>query len=230
VERSITEATLELRTNELTNAQNKLLKARQDAEAAFSLASHIRAREEEGKLRERQLEGKARVAEEERRMAVSRISSALFLNRVIIPDLQDLVVYEYADLVRSLEGRRSILPPEVPLKPREVQENGVETDQSKNTSTTASPALMVSFKEGKKGLKRLLAEVSVESERLEETIAKLERDLAVAETKLEAERKTAELDRMLLAKVQAELVKLRIDDKAAARIVSRYMSVVGIYH
>jgi len=41
--------------------------------------------------------------------------------------------------------------------------------------------------------------------------------LAVAETKLEAERKTAELDRMLLAKVQAELVKLRIDDKAAAR-------------
>jgi hypothetical protein len=133
-------------------------------------------------------------------------------------------VYEYADLVRSLEGRRSILPPKVPPKPHEVQENGVqETDQSKNTGTTASPALMDSFKEGKQGLKRLLAEVSVESERLEETIAKLERDLAVAETKLEAERKTAELDRMLLAKVQAELVKLRIDDKAAARIVSRYM-------
>jgi hypothetical protein len=132
-------------------------------------------------------------------------------------------VYEYADLVRSLEGRRSILPPKVPPKPHEVQENGVETDQSNNTGTTASPAIMDSFKEGKKGLKRLLAEVSVESERLEETIAKLERDLGVAETKLEAERKTAELDRMLLAKVQAELVKLRIDDKAAARIVSHYM-------
>lgn len=132
-------------------------------------------------------------------------------------------MYEYADLVRSLEGRRSILPPKVPPKPHEVQENGVETDQSNNTSTTASPAIMDSFKEGKKGLKRLLAEVSVESERLEETIAKLERDLGVAETKLEAERKTAELDRMLLAKVQAELVKLRIDDKAAARIVSHYM-------
>ncbi|KIM91791.1 hypothetical protein PILCRDRAFT_811059 [Piloderma croceum F 1598] len=201
----ITEATLELRTNELTNARSELLKARQDAEGEFSLASHIRAREEEGKIRERQLESKARAAEEERRMA-------------------DLVVYEYADLGRSLEGRRSILPPKVPPKPHEVHENGVqETDQSKNTGATASPALLDSFKEGKQGLKRLLAEVSVESERLEETIAKLERDLAVAETKLEAERKTAELDRMLLAKVQAKLVKLRIDDKAAARIVSRYM-------
>jgi hypothetical protein len=84
LERRITEATLELRTNELTKAQSELLKARQDVEGAFELASHIRAREEEGKIRERQLERKVRVAEEERRMAVSRVSSALFLHRVII--------------------------------------------------------------------------------------------------------------------------------------------------
>jgi hypothetical protein len=84
VDRRITEATLELRTNELTNARSELLKARQDAEGAFSLASHIRAREEEGKIRERQLESKARAAEEERRMAVSRVSSAVVLHRVII--------------------------------------------------------------------------------------------------------------------------------------------------
>ena len=88
---------------------------------------------------------------------------------------------------------------------------------------TASPVLVDSFTEGKKGLKKLLAEFSIESERLEGKITKLEGDLAVAETKVEAERKTAELDRVLLAQVQAELVKLRIDDKAAARIVSRYM-------
>jgi hypothetical protein len=131
-----------------------------------------------------------------------------------------LVVFEYADLVRSLEGRRSILPPRVPPKPHEPQENG---DQTKSTSVTASPALVDSFTEGKKGLKKLLAEFSIESERLEGKITKLEGDLAVAETKVEAERKTAELDRVLLAQVQAELVKLRIDDKAAARIVSRYM-------
>jgi hypothetical protein len=82
VEHSITEATLELRTNELTNARSELLKAKQDAEGAFDLASRIRAREEEGKLRERQLEHKARVAEEERRMAVSQLFFVQLLNTV----------------------------------------------------------------------------------------------------------------------------------------------------
>jgi hypothetical protein len=84
MQRSITEATLELRTNELTNAQSELLQARQNAEGAFDLASRVRAREEEGKVRERELDRKARVAEEERRLAI-------------------LAVSEYADLVRSLE-------------------------------------------------------------------------------------------------------------------------------
>jgi phage shock protein A len=200
VECSITEATLELRTNELTMAQGELLKARQDAEGAFELASRIRAREEEGKSREREMEHKTRAAEEERRMA-------------------DFVVAEYADLVRSLEGRKSSLPPKVPPKSPTMQENEAEDDWSPRTT----PALMDSYAEGKKGLKRLLCEFSAESERLEEKIAKLERELATAETRWETERKVAELDRALLAKVQAELVKLRIDDKAAARMVSRYM-------
>lgn len=82
MEYSITEATLELRTNELTNARSELLKVKQDAEGAFDLASRIRAREEEGKLRERQLEHKVRVAEEERRMAVSQHLSAQLLYTV----------------------------------------------------------------------------------------------------------------------------------------------------
>lgn len=182
----------------MTNAQSELLKAKQDAEGAFDLAYRIRAREEESKLRERQLERKARLAEEERRMA-------------------DLVVSEYADLVRSLEGRRSSLPPKVPPKSPALQQNWAEC---------GSPTTLTgSFTEGKEGLKKLLGEFSIESERLEDKIAKLEENLAVAETKLEAERKTAELDRMLLAKVQAELVKLRIDDKAATRMVSNYMWV-----
>ena len=131
-----------------------------------------------------------------------------------------MVVVEYADLVRSLEGRKSTLPPKVPPKSPELQ---IEDDQSTNTSSTSSLTMMDCFTEGKNGLKKLLGEFTVESERLEEKIAKLERELAVVGTKWEAERKTAELDRTLLAKVQAELVKLRIDDKAAARMVSRYM-------
>jgi hypothetical protein len=131
-----------------------------------------------------------------------------------------LVVIEYADLVRSLEGRKSTLPPKVPPKSAEVQ---VEDDQSATTSSTSSLTMIDCFAEGKKGLKKLLGEFTLESERLEEKVAKLEKELAVMETKWEAERKTAELDRTLLANVQAELVKHRIDDKAAARMVSRYM-------
>jgi hypothetical protein len=204
VELSITEATLELRTTELTNAQGELLKARQDAEGAFELASHIRAREEEGKLRERELLHKSRAAEEERRMA-------------------DLVVTEYASLVRSLEGRKSSLSLKAPPKSPDIQENGVVYDQSTSTNAGITPPPVDSYTEGKKGLQRLLGEFTVESERLEEKIAKLERELATVETRWEAERKTAELDRTLLANVQSELVKLRIDDKAAARMVSRYM-------
>jgi len=54
-------------------------------------------------------------------------------------------------------GRRSILTTQSAPKPHEVQENGVqETDQSKNTGTIASPALLDSFKEGKQGLKGYL--------------------------------------------------------------------------
>lgn len=177
----------------MTNAQSELLKAKQDAEGAFELASRIRAREEDGKLRERELEQKARAAEEERRMA-------------------DFVVAEYADLVRSLEGRRPSSSP-----------NGLENGFEDGQSISRTPTLMDSYTQGKKGLQRLLGEFTVESERLQEKVSQLERELANVETKWEADRKTAELDRTLLGNVQAELVKIRIDDKAAARMVSSYM-------
>lgn len=199
---SITEATLELRTTELTNAQSELSKAKREADGAFALASQSRSREEDSKLRERELERKAQAAEEERRLA-------------------DLVVSEYADLVRSLEGRRSILPPKPPPKNPDASDENLVANGTASTST-----LVDSYTEGKKGLQKLLSEFNVESERLEGKISKLEKELSVVETKWEAERKTAELDRSLLAKVQAELVKMRVDDKSAARMVSRYMWVL----
>jgi len=180
----------------LTNAQSELAKAKQDAQGAFELASRIRGREEEGLLRERELERKVKAAEEEKRMA-------------------DLVVSEYADLVRALEGRKSSMSSKSPS----VAEHGTVN----GSSSSPTPTLVDSYREGQKGLQKLLGEFSVESERLEAKIASLERELAEVETKWEAERKTAELDRKLLATVQAELVKIRIDDKTAAKMVSRYM-------
>lgn len=131
--------------------------------------------------------------------------------------MAELVVSEYADLVRSLEGRRSIAPPPVPPKSPNISEDVIVNGSS------STPTLANSYAEGKKGLQKLLGEFSVESERLEAKIAKLESELAIVETKWESERKIAELDRKLLATVQAELVKIRMDDKIAAKMVSRYM-------
>ncbi|KAI6098397.1 hypothetical protein EDD16DRAFT_1663191 [Pisolithus croceorrhizus] len=83
------ENTLVERTTELTHVRSDLTKAKQEAEAAHDLASRIGAQQEQGMVRERMLEMKARASEEERKMV-------------------DLVVQEYADLVRSLEGRKHI--------------------------------------------------------------------------------------------------------------------------
>lgn len=141
--------------------------------------------------------------------------------------MADLVVSEYADLVRALEGRKSVLPPKPPPKERE----SASSPDAAATATSSSSAnengrnvpLVDSYAEGKRGLQTLLNEFSVESERLEARIAVLEQELVVLEIRGKAERDTAEKDRALLAKVQAELVKARIDDKAAARMVARYM-------
>ncbi|KZP18297.1 hypothetical protein FIBSPDRAFT_933562 [Athelia psychrophila] len=191
----ITEATLELRTTELTDAQAALAKARADAAGAFALSAAIRAREEDGLQRERALRSKLRVTDEERKMA-------------------DLVVREYADLVRTLEGRASVLPPRPPSK---------DGAPDPDPDAAGGDGDGRGYAEGRRGLQTLLREFSVESERLEGRIAALEHELMLAGVNRESEGKASERDRALLAKVQAELVKIRVDDKTAARMVSRYM-------
>ena len=86
---TLTENTLLQRTSELTDARSDLARAVHTADGAYELAARMRAREEAAKARERELELKARASDEERKLV-------------------DLVVQEYADLVRNLEGRKSV--------------------------------------------------------------------------------------------------------------------------
>lgn len=86
----LTEHALAEKIAELVNTRTEAQKARYNAEGAYKLAASVRAREEEGKVRERSLETRLQAAEEERRLI-------------------ELVVHEYADLVRSLDGRKSSL-------------------------------------------------------------------------------------------------------------------------
>ncbi|KAG6850003.1 hypothetical protein H0H93_002621 [Arthromyces matolae] len=73
------------KTTELSHATAEIGKAKLTADAAYELAARTRGREEMGKLRELELEQKVKAAEEAAKMS-------------------DLVVNEYADLVRSLKA------------------------------------------------------------------------------------------------------------------------------
>ncbi|EPQ57801.1 hypothetical protein GLOTRDRAFT_136666 [Gloeophyllum trabeum ATCC 11539] len=193
-----TEEMLLERTAELADAQAEAARARHDAEAAYELAATGRARQEEGKARERELERRVRAAEEERRMT-------------------DLVVQEYADLVRALEGRKSSV-----TSPR-AQRRVASDDGGGSVASSSSVTLVESLSEGKSGLHKLLSEFYAENERLEAEVQRLHGQLSLAEAKLKAEHKGGADDRAALARARAELDRLKADDNAAAKVVSRYM-------
>jgi hypothetical protein len=201
---SLTEESLLKRTKELAHATSDASKARLTAEGAYELAARTRGREEAGKVRETELEWKVKAAEEAVKMS-------------------DLVVKEYADLVRSLEAKAGM---RTPAHSRSDSSSSTIYDASAMESTPAAtgPAKLAdSLAEGKLGLQRLLAEFSATTEKLQTELVHLHGELATSETKCEAERKNAELSRDELAKAQFELEKLKLDDNAAAKMVSRYM-------
>lgn len=90
-------------------------------------------------------------------------------------------------------------------------------------SNGSNSALVDSLSEGKLGMHRLLEEFNVETDRLEAEIFKLNSELAVARSLIEAEKASSERDRARIAELEVDLDKLRIDDETAAKMVSRYM-------
>ncbi|KAI0050879.1 hypothetical protein FA95DRAFT_1603157 [Auriscalpium vulgare] len=191
----LSEDTLLARTTELAGALADVARAKHEVEGAYALAAGARAREEEGKVRERELLRRVRAAEEERRMT-------------------DRAVQEYADLVRNLERRQSIAssPP-----------NSAGIPNGKHRSSSSMSLSVDGLADSRSRLQKLLEEFAGETEKLEAEIGRLHSDLAASETKREAERKAAEQDLVLLASTRAELDRLRNDDGAAAKMVSRYM-------
>ena len=132
-------------------------------------------------------------------------------------NMSDLVVKEYADLVRSLEGKLA-MNHEAKSAPE------VEVASQGGSSHTPLSSLAGSrIEEGKLGLQRLVSEFAEESDRLQREIAQLQNELCISKTRLEAQKKTAELHRLELAKIQTQLQKLKINDNTAAKMVSRYM-------
>ncbi|KAH8106913.1 hypothetical protein BXZ70DRAFT_259831 [Cristinia sonorae] len=186
---TFTEETLLSRTSDLVSAQNALAQARQETGDARHIANLAKAGEEAARARERELERKVKAAEEERKMA-------------------DMVVQEYADLVRNLEGRSKGPRPSI---------------QVTREASSSSVTLVESLAEGKTGLQKLLGEFNVESERHASDMFELQGKLDVAHTSLESERKNVEDLRSQLAAALAKLDEYKADDNTAAKMVSRYM-------
>ncbi|EAU80690.2 hypothetical protein CC1G_08297 [Coprinopsis cinerea okayama7 len=114
--------------------------------------------------------------------------------------MADLAVSEYANLVRSMTDKSS----DGPVK-------------------TAAASLANGFVEGKGMLAQLMRERREEAERLEQQIDKLQAEFAILEARLDEERKGAELDREARSQAEAEVERLQVEDRTAAKMVSRYM-------
>ncbi len=183
-----TEDILSLRTIELAHARSALTKAQFEVEAANDSMGRAHAQEEESRARERDLERKARGFLEERKLA-------------------DLVVQEYADLVRTMEGRQS--KTSAPSPGRNASDSNV--------------TLVEGLAEGKTGLQKLLEEFNAETERLASETNRLQKENEVLRGKLEAESKRSEGDGEKYAELQLQLDRYAADDKTAAKMVSRYM-------
>ncbi|KAG1782393.1 hypothetical protein EV702DRAFT_1064081, partial [Suillus placidus] len=144
--------------------------------------------------RAREEEGKVR-----ERGLETRLQAAEEERRLI-----ELVVHEYADL-SSLGNGGAVL-------------------QNASVSASASSLTLVEgLHEGKSSLHRLMTEFASENEKRETSITQLRNEIAILESILDAERKTAAQDRAQLSKAQLELETLKLDDATAAKMVSRYM-------
>lgn len=199
---TLTEDALSSKTTELAQTHADLVKARLAVENGYELSARVRGREEAAKIREHELEWRLKRAEEEKKIS-------------------EVAVGEYADLVRSMEARiglgstSTLVLPDVP----KVEEDSAENCSGVVTGLTLANSLV----DGKLGLKRLLSEFQSDTEELQRQLSQLRTELEVTKSNHEAERQGTHMLHLELAKAQAELHMLRIDDNTAARMVSRYM-------
>lgn len=185
---TFTEEALFARSTELAHAKSELGRAKHEVDTTMALARRVNSRAEDLERRERDLERKARAAEEERKLA-------------------DLVVEEYAALVRKLEGRPSRA-----------------SSASHDAGVTSSPAaLREGLAEGRAGLQRLFGEFNAEVDTLSSELSRIRAESEQLHATLEAEKQRSEADRESLAKVMLELDKYKADDSTAAKMVARYM-------
>lgn len=139
----------------------------------------------------------------------------------------ELCVSEYAELVRSLEGRTSTVTKPPPTQQAASETSSVDTlvSSTSNSPNGTRPSKPIDhLTEGLQGLQRLLAESHDETTQLRTEIYRLQAALEASEGNLEAVNRSAEQDRVEKAKALTEVERLKNDDRGAAQMVERYMA------
>lgn len=179
------EATLLERTTELAHAvsaksrsQKECLSLRDSLRSMTTKLSEVKRRERERSIRER-------VVEEELKMV-------------------NFALQEYADLVRSFEGRTSSS-----RGPVSTTTDGQSIRQNLVGHTSALHALAQEFRDT--------------TSQLEDEIATLRTEIENLHLSLNIQGKIGEEERTELAHVKAGLERSQTDDRAAAKLVTRYM-------
>ena len=216
---SLTEEILLQRTTDLAHTSSEKARLQLEAKIAHAQMDKARHQEEEARVQVRELEGMCRAAKEETRMA-------------------DVVVVEYADLVRSLEGRcaKSWSSGSNKGSLTDLGRHSQESENSASLSTLPlkngdvqahhqSDGLVQSLTENRFSLQRLLHEFNSETTSLQAEITRLHTELSTARLSLDAERENSIEDRITLARALVEVDRQKTDDAAAGTMVSRYMYV-----
>ncbi|KAI5124371.1 hypothetical protein M0805_008974 [Coniferiporia weirii] len=183
----LTEKALLARNEELISAERERDSSKNAEENALEVVVRLRMELETSHAEKRELLNRVKAAEEQRKMS-------------------DLVVEEYANLVRSLEGRPSL------------NSRGIT-----NNIGIGSRSSLDGLNHARQGLQKLLQDSNSDSEKLHAEIGRLHDALEMAQASLQAGRTTAQHDKRQLAVAQSELHQLKTDDNAAAKMVSRYM-------
>ncbi|TDL27319.1 hypothetical protein BD410DRAFT_782408 [Rickenella mellea] len=190
---TLTENTLLQRTSELRHALREKRVAEHSEREAHHFASRLKENELEGRQRERELAQLLGDTEEAKKRA-------------------DGVVKEYAELVKSMEGRQ-----------KRTISSSQPVEQLNEDVLLVSPRSVDTLPDDIIGRKKLIQEMNDHTNGLEAEILRLHGEIETRDSRIEALKKAGKEEAEKLVAAEMQVQKLLTDDKAAARMVSRYM-------
>ncbi|KAG9050898.1 hypothetical protein FS837_001552 [Tulasnella sp. UAMH 9824] len=219
---SFTESLLLEKTQNLETLSRKAQNSITFAEQCRAVLEKVQNNEEAAKQKAREME----------KLARSVLVEKEFVERT---------VEEYAELVRKLERQRkassvvmananasasAILTPTRTTSDPSSPHSGISSIELPPGPATSSPTThspSQNLETGRAGLNRLLSEFNSTTEYLHQEISRLHAELEQTKIYLEVERKAGEDSQAKLATAIMELDQYKVDDKAAAKLVERYM-------